>query len=121
MEESKKNANEIKGASTEEKFSFRDLIKASSGPPSFGRESSNAMELNSEAEKAVSPPDDQVIYDLIDIVEETSPKPITVSEFNAEIMKKVAEVTERIAREMVPDIAERVIREEIEKLKAADE
>jgi hypothetical protein len=36
-----------------------------------------------------------------------------------EIMKRAVEIAERIAREVVPDIAERVIREEIEKLKKA--
>lgn len=36
---------------------------------------------------------------------------------NEEIMRRAAEIAERIARELVPQIAERVIREEIEKLK----
>lgn len=39
---------------------------------------------------------------------------------NDDIKKIVAEMAERIAREIMPDIAERVIREEIEKLKRAD-
>jgi hypothetical protein len=33
-------------------------------------------------------------------------------------MKRVEEIIEEIAREVIPDIAERVIREEIEKIKA---
>jgi hypothetical protein len=32
-------------------------------------------------------------------------------------MKRVSEIAERIAKEIVPEIAERVIREEINKLK----
>jgi hypothetical protein len=36
---------------------------------------------------------------------------------NDEIIKRVSEIAERIAKEMVPGIAERVIREEIDKLK----
>jgi hypothetical protein len=32
-------------------------------------------------------------------------------------MKRAAEIAEKVAREVIPDIAERVIREEIEKLK----
>ena len=36
-----------------------------------------------------------------------------------EIMKKAAEIAEKVAREVVPSIAERVIREEIEKLKGS--
>jgi hypothetical protein len=35
-----------------------------------------------------------------------------------EIMKRADEIAEKIARELIPGIAERVIREEIEKLKA---
>jgi len=34
-----------------------------------------------------------------------------------EIMKRAQEIAEKVAREIIPDIAERVIREEIEKLK----
>ena len=34
-----------------------------------------------------------------------------------EMIKKVTEITERVAREMFPAIAERIIREEIDKLK----
>jgi undecaprenyl pyrophosphate synthase len=34
-----------------------------------------------------------------------------------EIMKRAEEIAEKVAREVIPDIAERVIREEIEKLK----
>ena len=33
-------------------------------------------------------------------------------------MKRAVEIIEKIAREVIPDIAERVIREEIEKIKA---
>ena len=34
-----------------------------------------------------------------------------------EILNRVTETAERVAREIIPDIAERIIREEIEKLK----
>ena len=61
---------------------------------------------------------DRVIYDLIDVVEEGTSKAMTVAEFDVEIMKRVSEITEKIAREMIPDIAEKIIREEIEKLKS---
>jgi hypothetical protein len=36
-------------------------------------------------------------------------------------MKKVAEITERIAREQFPAIAERIIREEIEQMKKSSD
>ncbi|MCX7816845.1 MAG: hypothetical protein N2317_04980 [Syntrophales bacterium] len=67
------------------------------------------------------------IYDLTEIIEEAlsdkeleSKKTriaIVNSTLQEEIARRVEEVTERIAREMIPDIVERVIREEIEKLK----
>ena len=58
-----------------------------------------------------------VVYDLVDVVEEPRIDAIVGGRLQDEIMKKVAEVAERIAREQFPGIAERVIREEIENLK----
>jgi len=58
------------------------------------------------------------VYDLVDIVERghgSSPQDLKLDD--NDILKRVSEVTEKIAREMIPGIAERVIREEIEKLK----
>jgi hypothetical protein len=60
---------------------------------------------------------DDTIYDLTDVVEKGSGDLMYDPGLNEEIMKKVAETTERIVKEMIPEIAERVIREEIEKLK----
>jgi hypothetical protein len=57
------------------------------------------------------------VYDLTDVVEKGSGGFMYDPGLNEEIMKAVAETTERIVKEMVPEIAERVIREEIEKLK----
>jgi len=68
------------------------------------------------------------IYDLVDVVEEGIRELIDIPEkrtrvalvnpnIQEEMIKKVTETTERIAREMFPAIAERIIREEIEKLK----
>jgi hypothetical protein len=39
-------------------------------------------------------------------------------DLNDEAVKKVSEIAEKVTREMVPGIAERIIREEIEKLKS---
>jgi len=50
-------------------------------------------------------------------VESRVERPYTVSGFNEEVTKRIDEIAERIAREIVPVVAERVIREEIEKLK----
>ncbi|HBH87148.1 MAG TPA: hypothetical protein DDY17_06060 [Syntrophaceae bacterium] len=64
----------------------------------------------------VSRPDDTV-YDHTDVVGKGSVGPVFDTGLNEEIMKRVTETAERIAKEMVPEIAERVIREEIDKLK----
>jgi len=68
------------------------------------------------------------IYDLVDVIEEDlgdvsigiekKPKVAVVNMgLQDEILKRVTETAEKIAREIIPDIAERIIREEIEKLK----
>ena len=63
-------------------------------------------------------PAGQKIYDLVDVVEKKAPKLAFVDTgLRDEIMKRATEIAEKVAREMIPAIAERVIREEIEKLK----
>ena len=58
------------------------------------------------------------IFDLVDVVVDRKPKMAIVDTgLHDEIMKRAAEIAEKVAREVIPDIAERVIREEIEKLK----
>jgi len=74
------------------------------------------------------PGPDEVVYDLVDVVEEGDPEgaasprkakvAVVTPNLKEEIAAKVTEVTERVAREMIPDIVERILREEIEKLKA---
>ena len=50
---------------------------------------------------------------LMDVAEDTQ----TANNLNKEIMKRATEIAEKIALEIIPEIAERVIKEEIEKLK----
>lgn len=57
------------------------------------------------------------IFDLVDAVEEGDSIPFLYPGLNEEMMERVSQITEKIAREMIPEIAARVIREEIEKLK----
>jgi hypothetical protein len=64
----------------------------------------------------VSKPGDAV-HDLVDSIETGSGGSLDDVGLNDEIIKTVSEIAERIAKEMVPGIAERVIREEIDKLK----
>ena len=59
------------------------------------------------------------IYDLVDVIEEVcQAEGVDRYDLNDEAVKKVSEITEKVTREMVPGIAERIIREEIEKLKS---
>ena len=57
--------------------------------------------------------EDKKIYDLTDIVED----PGSSSKLNEEIIKQATQIAEKIAHDIMPRIAERVIREEIEKIK----
>jgi hypothetical protein len=57
------------------------------------------------------------IYDLVDVVEKRPRMALVDTGLHDEIMKRAVDIAEKIAREVIPDIAERVIREEIEKLK----
>lgn len=61
------------------------------------------------------------VYDLVDVVEEPRIDAIVGGRLQDEIMKKVSEIAERVAREQFPAIAERVIREEIENLKKSSD
>ena len=58
-------------------------------------------------------PECQNIYDLTEVVEDL---PMNV-QINDLVIKRAEEMIERIARDVIPEISERVIREEIEKLK----
>ncbi|MBW2648500.1 MAG: hypothetical protein JRC53_01585 [Deltaproteobacteria bacterium] len=62
---------------------------------------------------------DDKIYDLVDVVEdeEGTKRVLSVDALDDEITGIVSNVAERVAREMFPFIAEKVIREEIDKLK----
>ncbi|MGZ6248443.1 MAG: hypothetical protein ACXWMC_02350 [Syntrophales bacterium] len=57
------------------------------------------------------------VHDLVDPVEKSSGGYLHDPGLNDEIVRRVSEIAEKIAREIVPEIAERVIREEINKLK----
>ncbi len=53
------------------------------------------------------------VYMLVDVIEENP----AGDQLYEEVMKKSEEILERIARKIVPEIAERMIKEEIEKIK----
>jgi len=61
--------------------------------------------------------EDDKIYDLVDVIEEESDGARPADTLDDEIAGVVAKIAERIAREMFPSIAEKIIREEIDRLK----
>ena len=65
-----------------------------------------------------SPSPTQMIHDLTDAVAEAIPPADLETVSREDIMKQVTAIAEKMARELFPEIAERIIREEIAKLKA---
>lgn len=63
----------------------------------------------------IRPQDEEVVVDLVEPI----PDEEAISSFLEEVnvRRQIEETAERVAREMFPEIAARVIREEIEKLK----
>lgn len=53
------------------------------------------------------------LYDLTDVIEER----VAAPDVQEAVIRQIQETTERIAREMIPGIVERVLREELGKLK----
>lgn len=70
-----------------------------------------------ERASAVEP---RKIHDLTDVVKDVPVRAVADPALREMVLQNVSEITERLAREMIPPIVERVIREEIEKLKAVD-
>ena len=77
-----------------------------------GRANSEVIVVDGRGYERI-PKNSKEVHDLVDVVEDQR----MVSALNEEIIRRSAEIAERIAREIIPQIAERVIREEIEKLK----
>jgi hypothetical protein len=65
--------------------------------------------------------EDDKIYDLVDVIEEDTDEILPADTLEDEITGVVSKIAERIAREMFPSIAEKVIREEIDRLKESPE
>jgi hypothetical protein len=87
---------------------IHDLVDVLGGPSGFP---------SGEGQSPAGPMPEK-IYDLVDIVAERRPKMAFVDAgLREEIMRRATEIAEQIAREIIPAVAERVIREEIDKLK----
>ena len=96
----------IKGRVLKPEDRIHDLVDLLDSASGFCEK--NVSEMKAGPEK---------IYDLVDVVERKPRMAFVDTGLHDEIMKRAAEIAEKVAREVIPDIAERVIREEIEKLK----
>jgi len=83
-----------------------------------GRGNQEVIIIDGRLYDRVRKPEDR-IYELEDIVEQGKGAAVAGGGLNGEMAEIIAQTAEKIAREMIPGIAERVIREEIEKLKRA--
>lgn len=61
--------------------------------------------------------DEKFIHELVDVAEDQA----ALDNVHEEMIERITRMAEKIAREIIPDIAERVIREEIDKLKKMSE
>jgi hypothetical protein len=84
-------------------YDLVDLLEESPGLPADGQRAGR--------------PGPEKIYDLIDVVDRKPKMAFVDTGLRDEIMKRATEIAERVAREIIPDVAERIIREEIERLK----
>ena len=96
----------IEGRMLKPEDRIHDLSDALEDSPGFSTEGQPARRSGPEK-----------IYDLVDVVERKPKMALVDAGLRDEIMKRATEIAETVAREIIPDIAERVIREEIEKLK----
>jgi len=102
----------------------RDRIHDSRNGPNGAKELPEGMRQDDEAhtERNIAEHQDmknsEEIYDLVDVIEGRSEEDLGRVIPDEEIRKQIIETAEKIAREMFPSIAERIIREEIEKLKS---
>lgn len=95
-----------------------DLVDVLEGPEE-GKGEQEIIVIDGRGYERTPKPGERV-YDLKDVLE-GGESPLRAGAMEEEIRKIASETAERIAREIIPGIAERVIREEIEKLKGEDD
>ena len=99
----------IEGRVLKPEDSIHDLLDPLDSESGLSGENGSGMKVGPEK-----------IYDLVDVIERRPRMALVDTGLHDEIMKRAAEIAEKIAREVIPDIAERAIREEIEKLKKGE-
>jgi hypothetical protein len=101
-------------------YELVDIIEE--GEPSAGMEPGLGRIVAGEMETSLRrrPMPGEKIFDLLDVITEEVAAFVPDLIPREEMVRRVSEIAERISREIIPVVAERVIREEIEKLKALD-
>jgi hypothetical protein len=94
-----------------------DLVDVVEGKSPETKDRQEVIVIDGRGYDRVLRPEDK-IYNLYDVFEEGSGSSLREGAMDEEIRKIALEMAEKIARELIPGIAERVIREEIEKLKS---
>lgn len=94
-----------------------DLVDVVEGKLPETKDRQEVIVIDGRGYDRVLRPEDK-IYNLYDVFEEGSGSSLREGVMDEEIRKIALEMAEKIARELIPGIAERVIREEIEKLKS---
>jgi len=97
-----------------------DLVDEVDDSPPEVKGEQEIIVIDGRVYERVLKPEDRV-YDLNDVLEDGKTGNIRGAALDEEIRKIALEMAEKIAREVVPGIAERVIREEIEKLKSEND
>lgn len=75
-------------------------------------------ELKDIVEDDIAPPPGEQIYELTDMVDKRPKMAFADPGLREEIIRVASDIARQIAKDVIPVIAERVIHEEIEKLKA---
>jgi hypothetical protein len=78
-----------------------------------GRNNQEVIVIDGRGYEKITTKDNKYIHELVDVAEDQ----LAANNLNEEVLQRVTQIAERIAREVIPEIAEKVIREEIDKLK----
>lgn len=94
-----------------------DLVDVVEGKAAETKDQQEIIVIDGRGYDRILRPEDK-IYNLHDVLEGEVGPSLREGAMDEEIRKITLEMAEKITRELIPGIAERIIREEIEKLKS---
>lgn len=98
-------------------YDLTEIYEERNGQPhktADGKNSQQVIVIDGRGYERVNKLNGRQIHDLTEIVEDDH----SGDKIGDVVMRRAEAIIEKIAREVIPDIAERVIREEIERIKA---